>query len=42
MGFVMGICDKIKVIDHGVPIAWGTPDEIQNNDKVIAAYLGEA
>jgi branched-chain amino acid transport system ATP-binding protein len=41
MGFVMDICDKIKVIDHGVPIAWGTPVEIQSNDAVIAAYLGE-
>jgi branched-chain amino acid transport system ATP-binding protein len=40
MGFVMNICDKIKVIDHGIPIAWGTPHEIRNNDRVIAAYLG--
>ena len=42
MGFVMDICEKIKVIDHGVPIAWGTPKEIQNNEKVITAYLGES
>ena len=41
MGFVMDVCEKIKVIDHGVPIAWGTPKEIQNDEKVIAAYLGE-
>ncbi len=41
MGFVMDVCHMIKVIDHGVPIAWGTPKEIQNNDEVIAAYLGE-
>ncbi len=40
MGFVMTICHKIKVIDHGIPIAWGTPHEIRNNEKVIAAYLG--
>ena len=41
MGFVMDICDKIKVIDHGIPIAWGTPKEIQNDERVVAAYLGE-
>ncbi|HMK36159.1 MAG TPA: ABC transporter ATP-binding protein [Desulfomonilaceae bacterium] len=41
MGFVMDVCHKIKVIDHGIPIAWGTPQEIQNDPKVIAAYLGE-
>jgi branched-chain amino acid transport system ATP-binding protein len=41
MGFVMDICTKIRVIDHGVPIAWGTPKEIQNDPSVIAAYLGE-
>jgi branched-chain amino acid transport system ATP-binding protein len=40
MGFVMDVCHKIKVIDHGVPIAWGIPEQIRNNDKVIAAYLG--
>jgi branched-chain amino acid transport system ATP-binding protein len=42
MGFVMGICDRIKVIDHGVPIAWGTPEQIRSDPKVIAAYLGES
>jgi len=41
MRFVMDVCHKIKVIDHGVPIAWGTPKEIQSNEKVIAAYLGQ-
>ncbi|MGC8659945.1 MAG: ABC transporter ATP-binding protein [Desulfomonilaceae bacterium] len=40
MSFVMEVCDKIKVIDHGVPIAWGTPSEIRKDKKVIAAYLG--
>jgi branched-chain amino acid transport system ATP-binding protein len=42
MGFVMGVCDKIKVVDHGAPIAWGTPDQIRADPKVIAAYLGES
>lgn len=42
MKFVMNVCDKIKVIDHGVSIAWGTPHEIRNNEKVIAAYLGNS
>ncbi|MFH1115432.1 MAG: ABC transporter ATP-binding protein [Pseudomonadota bacterium] len=41
MGFVMDVCHKIRVIDHGVPIAWGTPKEVRNNEKVIAAYLGK-
>jgi branched-chain amino acid transport system ATP-binding protein len=41
MPFVMDICHRIKVIDHGVPIAWDTPEEIQRDERVIAAYLGE-
>ncbi|MBI4966356.1 MAG: ABC transporter ATP-binding protein [Desulfomonile tiedjei] len=40
MSFVMGVCHKIRVIDHGIPIAWGTPKEIQRDEKVIKAYLG--
>lgn len=40
MSFVMDVCHKIKVIDHGVPIAWGTPKEIQKDERVIKAYLG--
>jgi branched-chain amino acid transport system ATP-binding protein len=41
MGFVMDVCHRIRVIDHGIPIAWGTPEEIQKNPDVIKAYLGE-
>ncbi|NLK20828.1 MAG: ABC transporter ATP-binding protein [Epulopiscium sp.] len=41
MGLVMGICEKIVVIDYGMIIATGTPLEIQKNKKVIGAYLGE-
>lgn len=41
MAVVMGLCTRIKVIDFGVTIAEGTPDEIQNNPEVIKAYLGD-
>lgn len=42
MRFVMGLCEKIVVLDHGEEIAYGPPDEIRSNPKVIEAYLGEA
>ncbi|QYK53384.1 MAG: ABC transporter ATP-binding protein [Fimbriimonadaceae bacterium] len=41
MKFVMGLCEKIVVLDHGEEIAYGDPSEIRNNPKVIEAYLGE-
>ncbi|MNP19078.1 Methionine import ATP-binding protein MetN 2 [compost metagenome] len=41
MGLVMGVCDRIYVLDRGMLIANGTPEMIRSNPKVIEAYLGQ-
>ncbi|MBN1104865.1 MAG: ABC transporter ATP-binding protein, partial [Deltaproteobacteria bacterium] len=41
MKAIMSVCDRIMVLDHGVKIAEGKPQEIASNRKVIEVYLGE-
>ena len=41
MDLVMGICERLYVLNFGRIIASGLPEEIQNNKEVITAYLGE-
>ena len=41
MRLVMGICERLKVLDFGATIAEGLPEAIRNNPQVLEAYLGE-
>ena len=42
MALIMDVCDRLQVLDQGMTLAEGTPDEIRANLDVAAAYLGES
>ena len=42
MGLVLGVCDRIVVLEFGKVIASGTPDEVRRDRRVVEAYLGSA